>query len=101
MIYRATKSSVSRSATSGLWKRGVVVLLVSLIVACDMNAVKTSEEQEVFHVDQGAKAYTHLNFQNNPNNFQFAVVGDRTGGHRPGVFSGESMFLTCCSPSSS
>lgn len=25
-------------------------------------------------------------FLNNPDNFQFVVVGDRTGGHRPGVF---------------
>lgn len=25
-------------------------------------------------------------FLNNPNDFQFVIVGDRTGGHRPGVF---------------
>ena len=26
-------------------------------------------------------------FRNDPANFQFAIVGDRTGGHRPGVFA--------------
>lgn len=25
-------------------------------------------------------------FLNNPDNFQFVIVGDRTGGHRPGIF---------------
>ncbi|MCB0641427.1 MAG: metallophosphoesterase, partial [Phaeodactylibacter sp.] len=30
--------------------------------------------------------YTHLDFKNNPAHFQFAIVTDRTGGHRPGVF---------------
>lgn len=33
-----------------------------------------------------AVPWTHLNFHNNPDNFQFAIVSDRTGGHRPGVF---------------
>lgn len=31
--------------------------------------------------------WTHLRINNNPRNFQFAVVTDRTGGHRPGVFA--------------
>jgi len=30
--------------------------------------------------------WTHLNFLNDPDNFQFAIVGDRTGGLRRGVF---------------
>src|SRR6188508_2121612 len=30
--------------------------------------------------------WTSLKFNNNPDQFQFAVVGDRTGKHRPGVF---------------
>ncbi|WP_020208453.1 metallophosphoesterase family protein [Gilvimarinus chinensis] len=31
--------------------------------------------------------WTHLKFNNNPDAFQFAIVTDRTGGLRPGVFS--------------
>jgi hypothetical protein len=30
--------------------------------------------------------WTNLNFNNDPNQFQFAIVGDRTGRHRDGVF---------------
>ena len=30
--------------------------------------------------------YSHLNINNDPCNFQFAIVTDRTGGHREGVF---------------
>lgn len=30
--------------------------------------------------------WTDKGFFNNPDNFQFAIVSDRTGGHRPGVF---------------
>ncbi|MFO0880571.1 MAG: metallophosphoesterase [Gemmataceae bacterium] len=30
---------------------------------------------------------THLRLNNNPDGFQFAIVSDRTGGHRPKVFS--------------
>lgn len=30
--------------------------------------------------------FTHLNVNRRPNSFQFAIVSDRTGGRRPGVF---------------
>lgn len=42
----------------------------------------------VFRAGEGARAWSHLRFANDPENFQFAVVTDRTGGHRPGVFPG-------------
>ena len=40
----------------------------------------------VFEPGEGARAWTHLDFANDPENFQFVVISDRTGGHRPGVF---------------
>jgi hypothetical protein len=54
--------------------------------------------EEVFRSDEGAKPYSHLDFQNNPNDFQFAVIGDRTGGHRPGVFSAGMDILNLLQP---
>jgi len=36
------------------------------------------------------KPWTSLDFDNDPQNFQFAIVSDRTGGHRAGVF-GKAM----------
>ena len=40
-----------------------------------------------FHIDEKAKPYTHLNFKNDPNEFQFAIITDNSGGARPGVFA--------------
>jgi len=37
-------------------------------------------------VETEAKPWTHLDFRNDPDNFQFAIVSDRTGGPRQGVF---------------
>ena len=33
-----------------------------------------------------AQPWSHLKMNNEPNNFQFAIVSDRTGEHREGVF---------------
>lgn len=37
-------------------------------------------------VDTELKPWTHLDFLNDPNNFQFAVIADKHGGYREGVF---------------
>lgn len=42
---------------------------------------ETADEYET-----DARPWTHLNFANDPDNFQFAIITDRTGGHRAGVF---------------
>ena len=41
---------------------------------------------DVFRTEEGAKPYTHLNFKNDPDEFQFAIITDNAGGARPGVF---------------
>lgn len=37
-------------------------------------------------IPQGPVPWNNLDINNNPATFQFAIVTDRTGGHRPGVF---------------
>jgi hypothetical protein len=37
-------------------------------------------------VDTSKKPWTNLDFYNVPSNFQFAIVSDRNGGMRPGIF---------------
>ncbi len=37
-------------------------------------------------VDTQKKPWTNLDFYNDPANFQFAIVSDRNGGNRPGIF---------------
>ena len=56
------------------------VLLYAQESDCDSDA--TLEIQ----VPEGPKPWTSLDLNNNPCQFQFAIVTDRTGGHRPGVF---------------
>ncbi len=38
------------------------------------------------NIPQGSKPWTGLDFNNDEGQFQFAIVSDRTGGHRSGVF---------------
>ncbi|MEO1011996.1 MAG: chitobiase/beta-hexosaminidase C-terminal domain-containing protein [Bacteroidota bacterium] len=47
-----------------------------------------AQQPDVFFsdLDTGKKPWTHLDFANDPKDFQFAIVTDRTGGPRPGIF---------------
>ncbi len=49
-------------------------------------------------VETRAKPWTDAEFYNNPDNFQFAIVSDRTGGHRPGVFGKALEKLNLLNP---
>ena len=49
-------------------------------------------------VSERANPWTHLNLYNNPDNFQFAIVSDRTGGRRPGVFADAVEKLNLLKP---
>ena len=57
-----------------------------------------SASEEVFRGDEGVEPYTHLNFQNDADDFQFAVLGDRTGGHRAGVLTTAVDLLNLVRP---
>ena len=46
-----------------------------------------NQEAKAFHTDDDSKPYTHLNFKNDPDEFQFAMITDNAGGARPGVFA--------------
>ncbi|NJO01741.1 MAG: hypothetical protein HC880_08655 [Bacteroidia bacterium] len=62
------------------------LLLIIGILA--LNKPGATQDQPVFQSEsfEEAKPWSHLKFYNRPENFQFAIVSDRTGGHRPGVF---------------
>lgn len=40
-----------------------------------------------FAIDEHSASYTHLNFKNDPDEFQFAIITDNAGGARDGVFA--------------
>ena len=70
---------------SGLKSFGQVTLCL-LLVACASNK---SKEQYLVPIDAPISKREHLSSTNNEfkNNFHFIILGDRTGGRRPGVFS--------------
>ncbi len=51
-------------------------------------------------IDQSGAAHpwSHLDISDNPDNFQFAIVTDRTGGHRPGIFMDAIRKLNLLQP---
>jgi hypothetical protein len=51
-------------------------------------------------IDQSGTVHpwNHLEFLNDPQHFQFAIVTDRTGGHRPGVFEDAVRKLNLLQP---
>ena len=95
MHHRAMKSGVRRTHAASRRGFGVVVTLVALTAGWAINA---SFAQEVFQGDEGSTPYTHLRFQNDPDDFQFAVIGDRSGGNRPGVFPAAVDLLNLLRP---
>jgi len=48
--------------------------------------------------DSGPNPWTHLQLNNNPRNFQFAIISDRTGRVRPGVFADGIQKLNLLQP---
>jgi len=60
---------------------------VALLVAIISAQFATIAQAQVFKVDSTqVNPWTKKPFENDPKSFQFAIVTDRTGGHRDGVF---------------
>lgn len=82
----------------------VFVLLVGvfLLVGCHQQKTQTTS---VFDFDQAAlteaKPWTSESFSNDPDEFQFAVIGDRAGGPITEASSSERWTNSiCCNQSS-
>lgn len=61
------------------------LLWVAVIFIC---CYTLAGQEPGLHIDipPGSKPWTGLDFNNDAEQFHFAIVSDRTGGHRPGVF---------------
>ena len=55
---------------------------IAVLALCSINCTRTEHAPGPTQ----PHPWTHLNFDNNPSQFRFAIVGDRTGLHRAGVF---------------
>lgn len=69
---------------------GALALVCFGLIAAASAQVAATAQVKVEHFESDVttelKPWTHLNFYNDPNNFQFAIISDRAGGVRPGVF---------------
>ena len=68
-----------------LLRRALLVLVSTVIFGCNNSTLHEEvEKASVFTYDEttfsNSKPWTSENFRNNPYNFQFAIIGDRTGG---------------------
>ncbi len=68
------------------------IVLVILLSGCGQRKPFRSD------VTTASKPWTNLDFNNNPENFQFAIVSDRNGGCRPGVFEDAVKKLNLMQP---
>jgi len=67
----------------------LAVVVPALLVGCSAGHVERAVERHTFAIQRSAEAnpWTHLAARNDPAAFQFAIVSDRNGGMRPGVFA--------------
>jgi hypothetical protein len=70
---------------------GLAIAILATVLACAQPQQADPLEPifstgDTYAEGNTARPWTHLDFDNDPDDFQFAVITDRTGGHRPGVF---------------
>lgn len=79
------------------------IVLASCAVLLVLGAIALSSGQKLATGDvqtdvEGRNPWTHLRINNDPAVFHFAVVSDRTGGHRPRVFAQSVQQLNLLQP---
>ena len=66
------------------FKTTLIALAITMLSGCTQTTQETNKDVSAFIYDEealpNAKPWTSKDFQNKPENFQFAIIGDRTGG---------------------
>lgn len=77
----------------------LVILFFLLFLVAPIWAQQTLQHPDLkIERPTGAKPWTNRNINDKPGQFQFAIVTDRTGGHRPGVFEDGVKKLNLLQP---
>ncbi|MDB4584541.1 PA14 domain-containing protein [Draconibacterium sp.] len=63
------------------FKLGIILIACATLLSAQNSSTVFNSD-----VETNKKPWTNLDFQNDPNNFQFVIMSDRTGGNRPGIF---------------
>lgn len=87
------------SLFSQFFKRTAFVLMASALSVASLTA-HDGHDAAGFEagVTEAPLPWTNLEFNNDPDNFQFAIVSDRTGGPRPGIWQDAMMKLNWLQP---
>ncbi|WP_179137210.1 metallophosphoesterase [Candidatus Entotheonella palauensis] len=82
------------------WTRaGMILALGMLIGSLSGVSVASAESSELtILAEPRANPWSHLQLHNDSKNFQFAIVTDRTGGHREGIFEEAIRKLNLLQP---
>ncbi len=73
-----------------------IIILVSLVLLISVSV--NADQIKKSSVTNTLNSWTTRPFLNNPMDFQFAIVSDRTGGHRPDVFSNAMHKINLLQP---
>ncbi|MFC2111809.1 metallophosphoesterase [Bacteroidota bacterium] len=75
-------------------------LFSALLLIASGTLAQSERDPAVIDTDTSGNVHpwNHLKLNNSPENFQFAIVTDRTGGHRPGVFEDAVRKLNLMQP---
>ncbi len=76
--------------------RRVLTVITTVVFVCSGCSHYQAGAQ--IKIAKGPNPWTNLEFLNEPDNFQFAIVADRTGGERPGIFENAVKKLNLLRP---
>ena len=63
----------------------ITIVGIILVLACNI-CLSQERARIIVDIPTNQKPWNHVDLNNSPSNFQFAIVTDRTGSERPGVF---------------
>ncbi len=110
MLQESPKMNLIRPGLKTVARVGVnsrfitISVLIFALVACDRSSMEPAQSallspsQPVIDIAEGANPWTHLDLQNNPDHFSFAIISDLTGGYRDGVFNAAVERLNLVQP---
>lgn len=76
-----------------------IFALILVMAACQPPPTDTDQGSQIdARTSEAAVPWTGLEANDAPQDFQFVVVTDRTGGHRPGVFAGAMAKVNLLEP---
>jgi serine/threonine-protein phosphatase CPPED1 len=77
---------------------GLTLTLLTIFAATGATRNRVNDASGVL-VEKGERnPWTNLDLNNRPDTFRFAVISDRTGGHRPGVFTRAVRMINMLQP---